>query len=379
MTKAPGETENTTGLQYRGHIPGIDVLRGLAIALVLLYHGVDARLPWQFLHGPLRYLVYATSWGATGVHLFFILSGFLITGILIDSRGRRDYWKRFYTSRALRILPAYLLMLAILKASHTVSWRFVLAAVLYAANMARAFGAANAEYGSLWSLAVEEQFYLLWPLVVRRASLRTLQWIAIAVIVLSPALFFAIEVFGHNVDSYYKLWGNACWLFAGALVALALRTGSLHRSNIKPWTDGLIAAALLGIPYVIDTGLNVHASLRQANAVVPFSIFPIAAIYVALLLLTIRNNRGPGCRRNLFTRAAAFLGYLSYGLYLVHSLVFEQLDHYFATTRFAPYRLNPLWIACTAVAYSLISIAIAYASRRYFEEWFLRRKPKPKE
>jgi peptidoglycan/LPS O-acetylase OafA/YrhL len=366
-------------LQYRGHIPGLDLLRGIAILLVLLYHGVDGRLPWQTLHGPSRYFVYATWWGATGVHLFFILSGFLITGILLDSRAKPDYWKRFYTNRALRILPAYLLMLAVLKLSHTVTWRFVLAAVLYAANMARLFGASNAEYGPLWSLAVEEQFYLLWPLMVRRCSMRTLAKIAIMVIAISPVLFFSIASLGHSIDYYYKLWGNACWLLAGALVAISMRTGALHRANAVKWIYGLLATALISAPFAIYADLQSNAANWQERAIAPFYRFPIAAVYVALLIFVLLRNDASDASapRRPAAKAAAFLGYVSYGLYLVHSFVFNRLDRYAAATSLARFRGDLSWILATTLAYSLLAIAIAYLSRRYFEEFFLRLKPKP--
>jgi peptidoglycan/LPS O-acetylase OafA/YrhL len=103
-----------------------------------------------------------------------VLSGFLISSILIDTAGKPDYYRKFYVLRALRILPAYLLILAVLKLDHVVSWRFILAAMLYIANMAGLVGARSGEYGALWSLAVEEQFYLVWPIIVRKLSLRSL-------------------------------------------------------------------------------------------------------------------------------------------------------------------------------------------------------------
>ncbi len=147
---------NTTALRYKGYIPGLDILRGLAILLVLLYHGTDGRVPWASAANWLRWPLLAAQYGSGGVQLFFVLSGFLISSILIDTAGKPDYYRKFYVRRALRILPAYLLILAVLKLDHVVSWRFILAAMLYIANMAGLVGARSGEYGALWSLAVEE-------------------------------------------------------------------------------------------------------------------------------------------------------------------------------------------------------------------------------
>lgn len=112
-------------LRYRGHIAGLDVLRGVAISLVMVYHGIDARAPWQEFVGFQRWVYYLTQWGSTGVHLFFILSGFLITGIIIDSPQRPGFYKRFYFNRTVRIIPAYLLILALLKITHHIGWRYI--------------------------------------------------------------------------------------------------------------------------------------------------------------------------------------------------------------------------------------------------------------
>src|SRR5580700_2274458 len=110
-------------LSFRGHIPGLDVLRGIAIALVLLYHGIDGRVPWRNVEGPERWVIYCTSWGMTGVHLFFVLSGFLITGIILDGSAKKNFYRHFYFNRAMRILPAFIAILAILKLDHIISWR----------------------------------------------------------------------------------------------------------------------------------------------------------------------------------------------------------------------------------------------------------------
>lgn len=358
-------------------MPGLDLLRGMAISFVLIHHGVESRLPWSEMHGPARYLVYLTSWGRTGVHLFFILSGFLITGILLDTKDRTDYWARFYRNRALRILPAYLLMLVLLKTTGIVSWRFVIAALLYIANMAKLVGARMNEYGSFWSLAVEEQFYLIWPFAIRRLSLNALTKGICFVVVLSPILFITAELFGITFDIRYKLWGNACWLLCGALIAVTLRTKALNRTNILKVAWILVAASAAALPVMAYAEMHPSRTSWTGYAsgenVLFFAIMPA---YCALLLFVISGNRGPASAsaRGWIGRVLAFLGYISYGLYLVNWFIFTQCDAFLGKTAFQP-RLHDLgWVLITCLAYSAISIGIAFLSRRYFEERFLKLK-----
>jgi peptidoglycan/LPS O-acetylase OafA/YrhL len=144
---------------------GLDVLRGIAILLVLIYHGFLFSAPRLVLGTPtLQSLYLLTGWGWLGVNLFFVISGFLITGILQDSRSSTQYFQRFYTRRALRILPAYLVTLFLLWGFHLVRLPYLLICVLFLANMpGLLLPTGTALYGPLWPLAVEEQFYLVWP------------------------------------------------------------------------------------------------------------------------------------------------------------------------------------------------------------------------
>jgi peptidoglycan/LPS O-acetylase OafA/YrhL len=146
-------------------MPGLDLLRGLAILAVIFYHGfayIVPAFPWHNrLAGTLFHL---TGLGWTGVNLFFTLSGFLITGMLIDSEGKPNFYSRFYIRRALRILPAYFLVLIILGLTRTASPSYLLVCVIFLANWPTLLlHGSFTLYSVLWSLGVEEQFYLVWP------------------------------------------------------------------------------------------------------------------------------------------------------------------------------------------------------------------------
>ncbi len=151
----------------RRFMPELDVLRGIAVLGVLFYHGFRAQYGELPFTGARRFFVQATQPGVLGVNLFFVLSGFLITGFLLDSRNRPDYYRRFYTRRALRILPAYYLLLILLGLLHQASAAFLGLSFVYLSNVTGLFGVAM-DYHPLWSLAVEEHYYIVWPSVVRK-------------------------------------------------------------------------------------------------------------------------------------------------------------------------------------------------------------------
>ena len=155
-------------------MPGLDLARGVAILLVLFDHGFAADQTPYHAHPSHALLAfdYLARLGHYGVHLFFILSGFLITGILLDSRTQPDYFRNFYARRVLRIAPAYLLMVAVLFLTHSITARYLAVCLLCLCNMPGLLGASS-QYPAFWSLSVEEQFYFVWPFVIRKLSRRT--------------------------------------------------------------------------------------------------------------------------------------------------------------------------------------------------------------
>lgn len=218
----------------RRNMPELDTVRGVAILLVVFFHGF-AETGLAGLSGIPRLFVIATMPGWMGVNLFFVLSGFLITGILLDSRGKQHYYKDFYIRRALRILPIYCLLLIVLLLlprigwldHRQISWQFVGLSFFYLSNMTQFFGVPM-QYGPLWSLAVEEHFYLLWPSAVRIFSRNALAWIAASLFFLCP-LFRAIAyALKYEYGNGYT-WLVADGLAAGALLAVYCRRPGFER------------------------------------------------------------------------------------------------------------------------------------------------------
>jgi peptidoglycan/LPS O-acetylase OafA/YrhL len=166
-------------------MPELDLLRRVAIIGVLFYRGLYWGVDLSRFSKLAQLMLRGMWMERLGVSLFFVLSGFLITGLLIDSRGRADYYPRFYVRRALRILPAFLLTTVVLATLTNVPRIFIVLSILYLSNITPIFGIEIA-YPVLWSLAVEEQFYLVWPTVVRRLRNRPLM----SLCVLVPSLSF---------------------------------------------------------------------------------------------------------------------------------------------------------------------------------------------
>jgi peptidoglycan/LPS O-acetylase OafA/YrhL len=353
-------------------MPQLDVLRGLAIAMVVVYHGIF----YSQTHQPGRVaneITRATQVGAMGVNLFFVLSGFLITGILLDAKGRPGYFSNFYVRRALRILPAYLLTVAALVLLHMVSRGGVALAVTFLANTNLFAGAQK--YLPFWSLSVEEQFYLAWPLVVLVSSRRTLGWLAGALCVLEPVLRGVIR-YGFGVHpvlvhgATFLVGDNFAW---GALAAL------LVRSRYGTVRNARVLAASLAVSGVLILAGGRHQGLLQGSNVAEAALGaePFELIFTAMLLglLSLHGSvfAGPAFA------PMRWLGDISYGLYLVHTIVFAEYDRwsghagtYHRGTYFGDFRELLVRLAvCGAVA-----SAIAWVSRRWYEEPFLRMKRK---
>lgn len=230
-------------------MPELDCVRGVAILMVLFYHGFATRQELTAFSGLPKLVVCLASPGWTGVNLFFALSGFLITGILLDSKPNPHYYRRFYVRRALRILPAYyalLLALAILGSygvqDQQVSWAFLGLSAIYLANVTVLFGV-PIQFGILWSLAVEEHFYLFWPVIVRNANRRSVGVYA-AVIATAAALARILTWrLGYDYFAHYT-WLVADGLALGSLLAVLLRGPLGTRRGLHFILLGALAGAI---------------------------------------------------------------------------------------------------------------------------------------
>jgi peptidoglycan/LPS O-acetylase OafA/YrhL len=342
-------------VQRLGYRPALDGLRGVAILLVFGKHAFD----WP-------------EEGGLGVDLFFVLSGFLITSLLLEERSRRGRvsLRQFYRRRSLRLFPAlFAMLLAYLavKAAEgdlVTTLRPLAVAVSYTANLALANGSTMpGELRHLWSLAQEEQFYLLWPPVLLLAIRYRPRWLVQLTIVAIVIVAFErarLAGGGASLDRvYFAPDTHAEPLLVGCLFGIWQINGLpplLARSDIRRRLA--LAAAVL---YV--TATLVFHDMWLALYGTP--LFTLLAGLAAIIVLSAARDEA-GIARLLQVRPLVSLGRISYGLYLWHVPVLAA----FGAAALAGGALRSL----AAVA---VSIAIALASHRFVERPFLRRKYAP--
>jgi peptidoglycan/LPS O-acetylase OafA/YrhL len=312
------------------HVPALDGLRGLAVLGVMGFH----LFPGNFHGRTLQVLASARSAGAVGVDLFFALSGFLITGILYDSTADTGYFRKFYIRRALRIFPLYYGVLAVLLVVTPwvgIAWRgmdWVLLGYLQNTDVNGPFYEFQMGPGlsldHFWSLAVEEQFYLVWPLVVFVVrNRRQLLWICAGLSMAAPLLRFALAL--HGTDPDYINRSTFCrmdTLLLGAMLALAVRgrEGVLRASRGVFWS----AAGVLGVVSLGWMLVGGGGQARFADAAFLAVRYSLGAV-AAAALIGWSLETGTTVRRVFEGRTLRFFGRYSYGLYVFHFLALAYL------------------------------------------------------
>jgi peptidoglycan/LPS O-acetylase OafA/YrhL len=375
---ASGRAKKVNKPLVRAYMPELDTLRGIAVLMVVLYHG----LYWGInlsLFPPGKRQILTLMWtGRVGVDLFFVLSGFLITGVLLSARPRADYYRRFYIRRALRILPALVLTLGLLLAARAVPLKFALLSLAYVANLAPLFGVAIA-YPVLWSLAVEEHFYLGWPWVVRKVSNRGVLVLCGLIVAASPVLrlisFHIADAKGwvsYHVFDY--TWNASDGLAWGAALAMYLAEFAPTRKKLARIVGGLVVAA-----GAIWAAGGRHGILTRRTPVgAALQVVPWHLLFVALLLFFLLAGSSAG-KRWLTPRVLTFVGEISYGLYLYHLMCFWMIESLSARAVargwLTPGWIEPFWGLWLRVLLAGVpAVVLAWFSRRYVEEPFLRLK-----
>jgi peptidoglycan/LPS O-acetylase OafA/YrhL len=349
------------------HMPGLDLLRGVAILVVVLFHGfyyVAPNVPW---HNRLAAtLFHLTSFGWTGVNLFFTLSGFLITGNLIESEGNPNYYSRFYIRRALRILPAYFLVLILLGLTRTASLNYLLLCVLFLANWPKLLlHGSFLIYPVLWSLAVEEQFYAIWPWLYRKLQMRGLFALSIAMVLLCPILRAA--AFGRvGAPIFSKTFLIADNLAIGAVIAIICRWPHLMLKALL--RIGVAMACISGTALLLLTNAGVALRGHVLGASVGYSM--LECFSGGMLILMLYAYRSRPLQPAL--RFLVFFADISYGLYLIHMLCGILYDRRFGHA----YLLHADALLIRFLVVNSIAIVLATLSRRYFEEPIMRLREK---
>ena len=321
-------------------IPQLDGLRAVAILSVFLGHTVRVPLTW------------------VGVDIFFVLSGFLITGILMERKiSGGGYFSYFYRRRVFRILPPYILTIVV--CGLLFSWKSFHPWPLFAffgMNLQRSFASVKILNPlPLWSLAVEEQFYLFWPFVILLVSEKVLFRIALAAIVVAPMLrFFCTPLFPSHFSIYMLTPFRADLLCAGAALSILWKHRTAHIEHLyrkRAWLGCI--AGFGGLVFVqIWPALRLGSNTRTSNGL-DYSLSVLGSVSLLAWALA---DRG-WFRRLLASPPMRFAGQISYTMYLSHIMAILLIERYTSSTG-----MITLVSLVATLAYSTLS-------------WFLMERP----
>jgi peptidoglycan/LPS O-acetylase OafA/YrhL len=359
-------------------IPALDGLRGVAILLVLLCHSfVESARPAGMFLSKLRFAGRLT-W--SGVDLFFVLSGFLIGGILLDAKESPRYYKTFYARRAYRILPLYFVLLALFSLRY-IPWHgkvgtatsFATSAIPWASYLTFTQNIWMSWLGTLgapsmsatWSLAVEEQFYLTVPLLIRKIGKKRLALVLLSIVVAAPISRTLLNAFvDHgNAACFLLMPCRADALSLGVLCALLARSPRCwsfllaHRRALCGVT-GFFALGLIPLTYWDE---------RLTTQIVTFGFSWLALFYTGCLLIAV-TGASATIQRVLCNRILMRLGVLAYCTYLLHNPAMEMSCRLLRLVNSSESGQS----VCGFIGVGL-AIGVASVSWRFFEKPLLRR------
>lgn len=360
-------------LKPGAHLPELDGIRGIAVLMVVLLHAIFGIMTPEFQYqvpGPIYRFVFG---GAGGVDLFFVLSGFLIGGILVDHREADNYFKVFWIRRAARILPVYLLLMATYVVAKHIGqngapwfdeflmkeplplWTYLTFTQNY---FMAAEGSGGARWvGITWSLAVEEQFYLIFPFVVFFLPKKAVMKIALFILIMAPILrSYLWNHYGFYVG-YFPTPARADGLMFGVVAAYIIRSQKLQcLADRRILLDIFAGIAICVLMWRPEWGGYMEASLSYSLRSAVFA-YAIVRIFITDGVY----------RKFLRSRFMVFMGLISYSFYMYHQAVNGLLHGYF----FSQVPRIDNW-SDVAVGFSvlLVSAGLATLSTRYFEKLF---------
>lgn len=366
------------GKLLSGRIGQLDGLRGVAIAMVVFYHYFSFHFTTR-AGSPLWFLVYPTRFGWSGVDLFFVLSGFLIGGILLDAKQSTGFFRVFYVRRLLRIVPLYFLILTLFFS--LIAWfgrhpspfwpwtldqnlpRFTYFLFLQNIWAAKWGALGSAPLAVYWSLSVEEQFYLTLPLIVRFLSRHRVLILTLEMIVLAPMLRIALHALSptHPHAWYLLMPCRADSLFFGVLGAILLRD-PLWRARIEqnPMVMRVMIVLLaIGAPFVTQTQ-DAARGLWMVSVMFTW----LAAFYLLVLLYAVTFTTSAVSRVLNWTWLRG-LGIIAYGVYLLHEGILGLVRQF---VLLGPPGVSALPYGAVAISAMALTIFIAHVSWVHFEK-----------
>ena len=363
----------------RLHLPALDGVRGLAILLVLVHHLLASNLATGNRFIDAVNAIREASW--VGVDLFFVLSGFLITGILFDSLSSQGYFKNFYVRRVLRIFPLYygfLLVLICLTYPLHLHWNGMQYTLLtYTQNLGMFTGNYTVRFSpapfinldQFWSLAVEEQFYLIWPLILFMVrDLRKLILTASALSVCALVLRVVLVAHGAPKNEIYMMIGcRADSLMIGGILALLLRTSA--RAALLRYSG---FAFLAGCLILFSIGVYCRGFPSDNHFVDTFGYSMIAITFAGLVGATLAR---PSWTRMAFENGfMRFFGKYSYGIYVFHFSLDAAFTGMLRRWLDATFHSKAIGVGLGGLVVTLLTVFVAVLSYQLYEKRFLELK-----
>jgi peptidoglycan/LPS O-acetylase OafA/YrhL len=334
--------------------PGLDALRFFSFLVVFVHHtpGLSRNGIWHIAKEPFAF----------GMQMFFLLSAYLITELLLREKEKTGviHFSAFYLRRILRIWPLYFLGVSIALAAWRLYphefWLGKLRLLGYLFFFVNVVGAGYNPMNNLWSISIEEQFYLIWPAITRMHN----RWLIPGLsIVFVPVAFYVLTTQSRLGDS---LWFSTSveFMFFGAGAGLALL---LHRRSFRMPVIACAVSFGAGVALWFSTILlGGRASTLPLNLCVVYTLAGLGCILIFLAFL--------GLPEHLYPKPVLYLGTISYGLYVYHVLILMITDHLFSHWRIDT-RLNAIVMDIVAFC---ITVAIAACSYHLIEVPFLRLK-----
>lgn len=334
-----------------GRLLQLDALRAFAILLVLFEHWSGLR-QWVPIGA-----------GTLGVGLFFTLSGFLITGILLEDLDRHAQatgrvLRGFYIRRIFRLAPAYyavLLVLALLGIGGiATSWPW------HAAYLSNFYMATGGTESVFWTLSVEEQFYLLWPMAIVLAPRRWLAVVAVSTLPLALVFKLASLALGYWPSFYLLPWEVDLLGFGALLAVLSFRKG---KRNQFDWFVGRRVAAFSAIAVVCFAIAVFDWTLHHNGITRLLFMNPLCAVFFGWLILMTAARRWPAWTARIFDNGVLqYIGRISYGIYLVHNWLPAIVEKFLGPL--------PKYVAAPVVVF--LTFAVCALSWRFFEQPLIR-------
>jgi peptidoglycan/LPS O-acetylase OafA/YrhL len=374
------------------HIPAADGLRGIAVLATMLFHaqffaGVDGPALWE------RSYAMTAGLGWAGVDLFFVLSGFLITGILYDSRNQPNYFRVFYLRRTVRIFPLYYAVLfllflvvpAVMHAGHVTpsadafgTKENQLFAWLYLVNWdlaVQGFGFVTPLIAHFWSLSVEEQFYLVWPAAVRTFSREGLMALCGVMVVLAVLVRIFMFLRGAPTAAYVLPFARMDGLAIGAFVALAARNAG-DWMRLGKWAPRVTLIAVAGFAALV---VQARTTTFGDPLIGTLGISLLCLCFGGILVMLVSGAADGRARRMVQSSPLRWFGKYSYCLYVVNQPAMVILAKLGCTVVGLQALLHSRALALLGV--NLVGIAlcslVAFASWHLFEKHWLAMKRWP--